>query len=84
MYKLMPRRYQEKIAELLMFSGSKKTPQGFVNYSITFSLGIGLVIGFLALDYFFFIWPAVSLGMIVLFHGFLVLRNPRSIFASLT
>lgn len=77
MYKLMPRKYREKIADLLKFSGSKRTPQGFINYAITFSIGIGLILAFFAKEYFFFIWGAVSIGVFILFHGFIILAVDR-------
>lgn len=73
----MPRKYREKIADLLKFSGSKRTPQGFINYAITFSIGIGLILAFFAREYFFFIWGAVSIGVFILFHGFIILAVDR-------
>jgi pilus assembly protein TadC len=77
MYKLMPRRYRKRIEELLKFSGSRKTPQGFVNYAITLSIAVGFVIALLAMEYFLIIWVAVFAGMLILMHGFLILAVDR-------
>jgi len=73
----MPRRYREKIEELLKFSGSKKTPQGFVNYTLTFSIAMGFIVALFVREYFFFAWTGVFAAFFVLFHGFLILAVDR-------
>jgi len=70
MYRIMPRAYKEKIQELLVFSGSKKTPHGFVNYTFAISLTLGFLIALLVPAYFFLIWLIVFGGFFGLFHGF--------------
>ena len=73
MYKLMPRVYREKVKEMLVFSGSKKTPEGFINYSFALSLTIGFVVSLFVINYFIYIWAVVFIGVFSLFHGFLIL-----------
>lgn len=77
MYALMPGTYKKKIKELLKFSGSKKTPQGFVNYSFSFSFAIGFITGLFSGEYFLMVWLSVFAAMFLLFHGFLILAVDR-------
>lgn len=72
-YKLTPRRYQEKIKEWIRYSGSRMSPKSFVNNTLAFSVAIGFAVAFFVPQYLLFIWIAVSLGIFMLFHGFLVL-----------
>ena len=73
MYKIMPRNYREKIGELLRLSGSKISPQMFINYSFSFSFAIGFVVALFLKEYLIFIWLGVFICTFFLFHGFLLL-----------
>lgn len=70
MYRLMPRRYKNKIEELLRYSGSGKSPGSFTNTAFAVSLGLASVLALLFRGYCFFVFPAgfvVTLGMMHLF-----------------
>jgi len=73
MYKLMPNSYKNKITQMLILAGSKKTAKGFVNYSIALSFTIGFLVALLTGPYFLLVWLIVSSSVLALFHGFLVL-----------
>jgi flagellar protein FlaJ len=79
-YKFMPKNYQEKVKNLLLFSGSSKSPKGFVNYVFSFSFAIGFIMTyFMSIFYslpfilFVFLWIIVFFVMFALFHGFLII-----------
>jgi pilus assembly protein TadC len=70
MYRLMPRRYRDKIESLLRYSGSKKSPGSFTNTAFAVSLGFAVVLTLIFREYYFFVFPAaflVTLGTIHLF-----------------
>ncbi|UCD07562.1 MAG: type II secretion system F family protein [Candidatus Aenigmatarchaeota archaeon] len=73
----MPRSYKEKIEELLKFSGSRKSPQGFVNYSITISIAIGFIAALFVREYALLMGVGVFIAFFGLFHGFLILAVDR-------
>ncbi|MFH1337610.1 MAG: type II secretion system F family protein [Nanoarchaeota archaeon] len=73
----MPNSYKNKIKELLIFAGSKKTAEDFVNYSISISFAIGFVVALFSGSYFVFVWPIVSIAALALFHGLIVLAVER-------
>ncbi|MFH1445198.1 MAG: type II secretion system F family protein [Nanoarchaeota archaeon] len=73
MYKLMPESYKTRIKEMLVFSGSKKTAEGFVNYAFSLSLAISFVTAIFSNQYFFQVWIIVFFSVFFLFHGFLIL-----------
>jgi pilus assembly protein TadC len=73
----MPMGYRRKIESLLKFSGSKKTPQGFVNSTFILSIAIGFIAALFVREYFIMIWIAVFLAFFVLLHGFLILAVDR-------
>ncbi|MBI4175742.1 MAG: type II secretion system F family protein [Candidatus Aenigmarchaeota archaeon] len=77
MYRIMPNGYKRKISELLVFSGSNRSPVNFVNYSFSISLAIGFVMGLLAMPYFLVLFPAGFLGFLGLSHGMLYLAVDR-------
>jgi pilus assembly protein TadC len=77
MYKLMPRKYKEKIEELLKFSGSKRTPQRFVNYTVTISIAMGFVAALFVREYALLTGVGVFVALFVLLHGFLILAVDR-------
>lgn len=79
-YKIMPKKYHKKVEELLRFSGSRKTPKGFVNYVFSFSFAIGFIITYfigmfytLSFIVFIFLWFVMFFVMFALFHGFLII-----------
>jgi len=77
MYRLMPRRYQGKIQELITFSGGKRSPAHFFHTSLIISLAIGLVMGIIVRNYFAYIFPLVFLATFLFFHGLLYLAVER-------
>jgi len=77
LYRLMPRRYQVKIQELITFSGGTKSPRHFFYTSLIISLAIGLVMGIIVRNYFAYIFPMVFFVTFLFFHGFLYLAVER-------
>ncbi len=73
----MPRKYKEKIEELLKFSGSKRTPQGFVNYTFIISIAMGFVAALFVREYALLMGVGVFVALFVLLHGFLILAVDR-------
>jgi len=73
MYRIMPERYRKWVEEMMRYTGSTKDPKYFVNYTFVMSFGVGFVAGIIVRDYFLLIWPAVTVSLFALFHGFLVL-----------
>jgi pilus assembly protein TadC len=77
LYRLTPRRYQNKIQELIKFSGGKKSPSHFFYTTFIISLVTGLVMGIILRNYFFYMFPLVFIVTFVFFHGFLYLAVER-------
>jgi pilus assembly protein TadC len=77
MYRLMPRRYKEKIQELITFSGGKKSPAHFFYTSLIMSLAIGLVMGIIVRNYFVYLFPMVFFVTFLFSHGLLYLAVER-------
>jgi Flp pilus assembly protein TadB len=77
MYRLMPRRYKEKIQELITFSGGKKSPAHFFHTSLIMSLAIGLIMGIIVRNYFPYIFALVFISSFAFFHGMLYLAVER-------
>jgi pilus assembly protein TadC len=73
----MPRRYEKKIEELLVFSGSKKTSQGFVNSSLVTSLLVGAAAAFFFRENMILAFIAGFITIFVLMHGLLILAVDR-------
>jgi pilus assembly protein TadC len=73
----MPRSYKRKIEELLKFSGSKKSPQGFVNYTFTISIAMGFIAALFVREYALLMGVGVFIAFFGLFHGFLILAVDR-------
>ncbi len=79
-YRIMPERYKVKIKDWLYFSGSRKTPSGFVNYAFSFAFTLGFLLTFLINIYnplstllFFTLWFSVFLAFFALLHGTLIM-----------
>jgi len=71
--KMLPHAYLEKIENLLMYSGSKKGPENFIEKAVLISLiaGVGMALVFQS-----FFLTAFGLGFVSVFllmHGFLIL-----------
>jgi len=77
MYKIMPESYRRKIEEWLRLAGSKKSPQGFVNYSFSFSIALGFLISVFIGVNLLLLWIVSSISIFLLFHGLLVLAIDR-------
>ncbi len=76
-YKIIPRRYKEKISEWIKFSGSKMTPKKFFNFVFLLSIVLSLVVALLVPAYFFIMWLGVFIALFGIFHGFLALAVDR-------
>lgn len=72
-HKLMPRAYINKIENLLIYSGSKKSPESFVKRAFLVSIIFGVLGGVIFLDNFIYAFPVVFIAMFSLVHGFLIL-----------
>lgn len=77
MFRLMPRRYQEKIQELIIFSGGKRSPNHFFTSSLIISFSISLVFSLVIQKYFWILFPAVFIATFGFFHGLLYLAVER-------
>jgi flagellar protein FlaJ len=77
MIRLMPRRYQEKIQELIIFSGGKKSPGHFFNTALIMSLTVSLVLAVIIRQYFIYLFPVFFLAMFGFMHGMLYLAVER-------
>lgn len=73
----MPRRYREKIEELLKFAGSKRTPQRFVNYNFIISIVVGLAAALVFSQYLLIAFVAGFAVVFVMLHGLLILAVER-------
>jgi hypothetical protein len=73
----MPLGYQKWVEELLVMSGSRKSPKGFFNYILSFSFALGFLAAVFVKSYFLVVWFGIFIGLFLLFHGFLVLAVER-------
>lgn len=73
----MPRRYKEKIADLLKFSGSKKSPERFVNTNFIISIVVGVALAVFFIENYIIAFIAGFAVVFVLLHGFLILAVDR-------
>ncbi len=76
MVRIIPIVYSKKIEQLLIYSGSKRTPHSFIKNAFAFSLAISFFIGLLS-GYLLIVWPLVFLGLFFLFHGLLIIAVDR-------
>jgi len=77
MYRFMPIRYKKKIEELLLFSGSKRTPSHFFSTSLIMSIIVALILAMLGQKYFWILLPTLFLSVFGFFHGMLYLAVER-------
>ncbi len=77
MFRLMPRRYREKIQELIIFSGGQKTPSHFFNTSLVISLMMALVMAVIVRQYFSYIFGLAFISVFAFSHGLLYLAVER-------
>lgn len=73
----MPRRYKEKIAELLKFSGSRKSPERFVNTNFIISIVVGVALALFFTESYLLAFIAGFAVIFGLMHGFLILAVDR-------
>lgn len=77
-YRISPVGYRRRMGEWLRFSGSKITPQGFINYIFAFSFALSFLISVVFLRaYLLLAWSAIFVALFALMHGFLVLAVDR-------
>jgi pilus assembly protein TadC len=72
-HKLMPRAYINKIEILLIYSGSKKSPENFVKRAFLISIIFAALGGVIFWQNFIVAFPVVFIAMFSLVHGFLIL-----------
>jgi flagellar protein FlaJ len=77
MYKIMPELYKKRVEEWLKLSGSKKSPQNFVNYSFSFSIALGFLLSIFIGGNILFVWAIGTVSLFLLFHGLLILAVDR-------
>jgi len=75
--RLMPRRYQGKIQELLTYSGNRKSPDHFFTTALITSLAIGLVAAVIVPKYLGVMFAAVFISVFAFMHGMLYLAVER-------
>lgn len=71
--KVLPHAYLEKIEEMLVYSGSKKDPESFIEKAILVSLAAGLGAGLLFQSLFLVAFAAAFIFVFLMMHGFLIL-----------
>lgn len=71
--RLMPRAYNMKVEDLLIYSGSKKTVESFVNRTLIISIAAGIVAAGLFMDYMAVAFVAGFGAVFGLMHGMLIL-----------
>ncbi|MBU0530139.1 MAG: type II secretion system F family protein [Candidatus Aenigmatarchaeota archaeon] len=76
-HKLAPRPYKNWIKNQMMFSGSKKSINGFINTTVLISIVIAVVAYMIAGKYALPVGIGVGICMFVLFNGFLMLAVDR-------
>ncbi len=71
--KLLPHAYLEKIEEMLVYSGSKKEPESFIEKAVLVSLAAGLGSALLFSSFFLIAFGAAFIFVFLMMHGFLIL-----------
>ena len=69
----MPRFYRDKIEQMLVYSGSKRTPENYINRTLAVSIAISIIASAFFMDNFL---PAFAISFIASFamlHGLLIL-----------
>ena len=72
-HKLMPRAYMERVEELLLYSGSRRKPESFVDRTFMASLIISALAGVVFLQSFAVAFALAFAGVFTMLHGFLIL-----------
>ncbi len=76
-YKIMPASYKAKLKDMMVYTGSDRKPDGFVNYAFAFSLAGGAVLGLLVPEAFIIAALVGFISIFLLLHGFLSLAIER-------
>jgi hypothetical protein len=71
--KVLPHAYLEKIEEMLIYSGSKKEPESFIEKAVLVSLVAGLGSALLFQSFFLVAFGAAFIFAFLMMHGFLIL-----------
>jgi len=71
--KVLPHAYLEKIENMLLYSGSKKGPESFIEKAILISLIAGIGAAFVFQSFFLVAFGVGFFAIFVLMHGFLIL-----------
>jgi pilus assembly protein TadC len=71
--RVAPRAYRDKIEDLLLYSGSKKTIASFINRTVIISLIAGGLAGFFFMEYALMAFAAGFIATFSMLHGFLIL-----------
>lgn len=76
-FRITPRRYQNKIQELITYSGNRRSPGHFFNTSLIMSLVAALVMGVIVKQHFSIIFALVFVAVFAFMHGTLYLAVER-------
>ncbi len=71
--KVLPHTYLEKIEGMLVYSGSKKQPESFIEKAVLVSLAAGLGAALLFNSMFLMAFGAAFIFVFLMMHGFLIL-----------
>ncbi len=71
--KILPHAYLEKIEEMLVYSGSKKEPESFIEKAVLVSLVAGLGSALLFQSMFLIAFGVAFIFVFLMMHGFLIL-----------
>jgi pilus assembly protein TadC len=72
-HKLMPRAYMNGVEELLVYSGSRRSPESFVKRTFIASLVSAVIAGMVFLESLPIAFAAAFIAVFSLLHGFLIL-----------
>jgi archaellum biogenesis protein FlaJ (TadC family) len=71
--KILPHAYLEKIEDMLIYSGSKKDPENFIEKAVLVSLAAGLGAALLFQSFFLIAFGVAFIFVFLMMHGFLIL-----------
>jgi Flp pilus assembly protein TadB len=72
-HRLMPRPYIRRIEDLLLYSGSRKSPASFINRTFMIGIAVSLIASAIFMDNFLLAFLLAFIGTVTILHGVLIL-----------
>lgn len=72
-HRLLPKFYKDKIEEMLIFSGNKRSVESFVNRTLVFSLALSMIASAFFMDNFLIAFAVAFIASFSMLHGLLIL-----------